>query len=372
MEPRPFSEVRELLLARASEGRNPFFRADFAKVQSALDRVSSVEPEAWVEAWSALAGPHQAAAATAERAGDEATAAREYMLAYEYWRVARYPAPNCAAKFEAYRASQQLYLKAAHWFDPPLERVWMPFSGKPDEGQFVIGDLRKPKNSNEPYPVVVHWGGIDSFKEERRSEPYLQAGIAALAVDMPGVGDAPLDGGSDAERQWDAIFDWIATCDDLDSDRVAVLGASTGGYWAAKLAHTHRERLRAVVDHGGPAHLAFQKGWIDRAQRGEYPFELAETLACAFGGKSYTDWLKTAPGLSLLEQGVLDRPHAPMLLVNGIQDSVFPIQDMYLLLEHGQPKTARFFINEGHMGGPRATDVIVKWLSAILDMNIRP
>ncbi len=189
---------------------------------------------------------------------------------------------------------------------------------------------------------------------------------------MPGVGDAPLDGAPDAERQWDAIFDWIATRDDLDADRVAVLGASTGGYWAAKLAHTHRERLRAVVDHGGPAHLAFQKDWIKEAQTGEYPFELAETLACAFGGKSYDDWLTRAPGLSLLEQGVLDRPCAPMLLVNGVQDSVFPIQDMYLLLEHGEPKSARFFPNEGHMGGPHATQVIVKWLWPILDMNIRP
>jgi len=45
---------------------------------------------------------------------------------------------------------------------------------------------------------------------------------------------------------------------------------------------------------------------------------------------------------------------------------------MYLLLEHGEPKTARFFPNEGHMGGPHATEVIVKWLCPILDMNIRP
>ena len=365
--PRAFDEVRRILLERARLGRNPFQRADPDKVEAVLNSLDSVEPEKWVEAFSALAAPHQARAAAAERGGDGQTAAREYLLAYEYWRLARYPAPNSPPKREAYRASQQLYLKAAYWFDPPLERVWMPFSGSADEGQFVIGDLRKPTGVEAPYPLLVHWGGIDSFKEERRAEPYLEAGLATLAIDMPGVGDAPLDGSADAERKWgDAVLDWIASREDLDANRVGILGGSTGGYWAAKLAHTHRERIRAAVDQAGPAHYAFQADWIARAQTGEYPFELAETLAAAFGGTSYDDWMAIAPRLSLLDQGVLDRPCAPLLLVNGARDSVFPIQDMYLLMEHGDPKSGRFFADESHMGGSRATDVIVAWLKQYL------
>jgi predicted esterase len=359
--------VRHILLERARHQRNPFADgADPAAIETALEELESVDPQAWVDAFAHLAAPHQATAAVAERAADAETAGREYMLAYQYWRLARYPAPNSAPKREAYRASQQMYLKAAYWFDPPLERVWMRFSGKPDEGQFVIGDLRKPHSAQDKLPVVVQWGGIDSFKEERRAEPFLAAGLASLAVDMPGVGDAPLDGSEDAERQWDAVFDWIASRADLDAQRVAIVGASTGGYWAAKLAHTHRDRLRAAVDHGGPAHYAFQPAWIARAQVGEYPFELAETLASAFGGKSYEDWVAFAPRLSLLDQGILEQPSAPMLLVNGVQDTIFPIQDMHLLLEHGQPKTARFFADETHMGGSRATPVIVEWLARYL------
>jgi hypothetical protein len=362
-EPRPFADVCGILLERAHQHRNPFGPdTDTTAVAAVLGGLDSVEPQAWVDAFAGLAAPHQAAAATAERSGDEKTAAREYHIAYQYWRLARYPAPNSAPKREAYRASQQMYLKAAHWFDPPLERVWIAFTGGADEGQFLIGDLRKPYASGAPLPVVVQWGGIDSFKEERQVEPYLQAGFATLAVDMPGVGDAPIDGSVDAERLWDAMFDWIGSRPDLDAERIGVVGGSTGGYWAAKLAHTHRERIRAAVDQGGPAHYAFLPDWIERAQTGEYPFELAETLAAAFGGSSYADWVDLAPRLSLLEQGVLDRAHAPLLLVNGVQDSVFPIRDMYLLLEHGGPKTARFFADQGHMGGSRATDIIISWL----------
>jgi esterase FrsA len=363
-EPRPFGDVRRLLLERLALRRSPFSaNVDASAIAQTLEHLESVEPQAWVDAFAALAAPHQAAASVAERAGDTATAARHYLRAYDYWRLARYPAPTSAAKREAYRASQQMYLKATHWLDPPLERVWMPFAGKPDEGLFAIGDLRKLTQADERQPVVVHWGGIDSFKEERRAEPYLRAGLASLAVDMPGVGDAPLDGSLDAERLWDAIFDWIGSREDLDADRVAVHGNSTGGYWAAKLAHTHRERIRAAVDHGGPAHYAFQPEWIARAQTGEYPFELAETLAAAFGRSSYAEWVGFAQGLSLLDQGILDGPSAPLLLVNGVKDSVFPIQDMYLLLEHGAPKAARFFADESHMGGPQAAEVAIAWLA---------
>jgi esterase FrsA len=360
---RPFHEVRRILVERATQRRNPFSeRVDPAVISSVLDGLVSVEPQAWVAAFGAVAAGHQGTAAMAERSGNVDLAAREYLLAYDAWRLARYPAPTSAAKREAYAASQQTYLKAAYWFDPPLERVWMPFTGRPDEGMFVIGDLRKPPGPAGPYAVVVHWGGVDTFKEERAADGFLAAGLASLAIDMPGTGDAPLDGSTDAERLWDAVFDWIGSRDDLDAERIAVVGSSTGGYWSTKLAHTHRDRLRAAVDHGGPVHYAFQADWIAQAQTGEYPFELAETLAAAFGGRSYADWVSLAPRLSLLDQGILDGPSAPLLVLSAVQDSVAPIQDTYVLLEHGQPKTARLFAGQGRVDGGESAEIIVEWL----------
>jgi hypothetical protein len=64
----------------------------------------------------------------------------------------------------------------------------------------------------------------------------------------------------------------------------------------------------------------------------------------------------------LLDQGILERPCAPLLCVNGVDDSVFPIEDMYLLLRHGGAKCARFFAG-GHMGhSPALFPTIVDWL----------
>ena len=301
----------------------------------------------------------------AERAGDEDATVRERRYAYGFYRIARYPAPTTPARLDAYRRSQQWYLQLARSFDPPLQRVRIPFPGRPGEGEAIVADLRVPRAVSRP-PVAVVWGGIDSFKEERLTDAYLARGIATLAIDMPGTADAPIAGSEDAERLWDPIFDWLEARDDVDGRRVAVGGNSTGGYWAAKLAHTRRERIRAAVDHGGPAHHAFEREWIERSEDGEYPFALAETLAAAFGRRTRDEWIAYAPRLSLLRLGLLDAPCAPLLLVNGVDDSVFPIADMHLLLEHGDPKAVRFYPG-GHMGNaPGIAETIADWVAARL------
>ena len=358
--PRPMDEIKEELLGCAKDNRNPFLYTIFDEVAPVIDGLRSVERDVWAKAFSALAAPHEERAAKAEAAGDAESARKEYLIAYDCYHLARYPTPNSPGKLAAYRKSQENFHQAARFFDPPLERVEMRFKGRAGEGTVSIGLLRKPKGASKP-PVVVVWGGIDAFKEERASDPYLKAGLAPLAIDMPGVADAPLAGSENGERLWDAVFDFIASRSDLDASRVGIHGGSTGGYWATKVAHTHAMRLRAAVNQGGPAHFAFKKDWIIKAQRGEYPFELAESLACAFSRSTGEEWIEYAPKLSLLDQKILDQPCVPLLCVNGVNDSVFPIADMQLLLEHGNPKAARFYPG-GHMGGGNSQSVIIQWL----------
>ncbi len=371
---RPYGEVREILLARAKHARNPMDNIDYETVREILARLTSTDRDAWAAAFSAAAEPYEAKAREAGARGDKAAAGANWKKAYGFYRAARYPAPNSAGKMLAYKKSQDCYRALEALAASPLQLVIIPFKGKPGEGREIVAYLRLPKTAAAPYPVVMIWGGIDSFKEERRVERYLKAGMATLSIDMPGVGEAPLAGSEDAERMWDPLFDWIAAKPALDAKRVAVVGCSTGGYWATKLAHTHKDRLAAAINHGGPAHFAFTSDWIHQAAHGEYPFELAETLACAFGRATFEDWLAYAPKLSLLDMGLLDKPCAPLLCVNGVDDSVFPISDHYLLLQHGHPKSARFFPG-GHMGhgdGWDVTDTLVGWLAGHLKPATAP
>lgn len=340
---RPFEDVRAILLERARERKNPFADTDPAVAERVVRGLRSTAHGSWVEAFATAAL--------------EPVSRGRWREAYGLWRVARYPAPTSELKKAAYRRSQELYLMAAATEPPLLEQVTIPFDGRAGEGRAIAAHLRRPDVAHPP--VVVMWGGIDSFKEERRPERYLAAGLATLAIDMPGVGDAPLLGSTDAERMWDGVFAWIGTRRDLDADRIAVLGGSTGGYWATKLSRTHRDRIRAAVDHSGPVHDSFTPEWIARAQVGEYPFELAETLAAAFGGVTYEDWVRIAPTLSLKRLGILDRPSAPLLVVHGEEDSVFPLSDARLLTRRGADAHVT---PGGHMGTGDTAAAIAGWL----------
>jgi len=55
-----------------------------------------------------------------------------------------------------------MFLAAARYFEIPVERVAIPFFDKA-----IVGHLRLPKKL--PAPLVMHWGGIDNWKEERHA-----------------------------------------------------------------------------------------------------------------------------------------------------------------------------------------------------------
>jgi esterase FrsA len=362
---RPVSDLWPLWRQRARAGIHPFEFTRYEDDEHVLTSLTSYDRDAWAAAFSALAAPYEARAGEAERGGDAGQAKENYLRAYGYYRMARYPTTNSPGKQAAYRKSQDVLLRAARYFEIPVQRVEIPFPGRDGEGDRVIAYLRVPRHG-QPVPLLIVSGGIDTFKEDSLEDDVLDLGIATLSIDIPGTGGAPLPGSEDAERMFDVIFSWVAGQAELDAGRVGYWGGSTGGYWAAKIAHTHQTSLACVVSQGGCVHYAFEPDWIEQAQWGDYPFELAETLAWTFGRSTFEEWVEYAPRLSLLRQGILDQPCAPALLVNGLRDLVFPIQDYQLLLEHGTPKCARFF-DAPHMGYTRETrSIILGWISGKL------
>jgi pimeloyl-ACP methyl ester carboxylesterase len=282
--------------------------------------------------------------------------------------MARYPCVMNDAKRAAYEKAKDCLFRAYALGPTPITKVEMPFKSRPGEGDMVIGYLRVPPGVKRP-PVLIAWAGIDSYKEEWmvRTDPFFARGIASLTIDMPGTGDAPLKYSEDSERLWDAVLDWVAAQPEFDSSRVCAWGGSDGGYWATKIAHTHRDRLTAVISQGGGAHILFSAEWIAKAQRFGNPWGIAETRGNAAGLPDYDKWVAFAPRMSLVTQGVLDKPCAPLLCLNGVKDPITPIEDYYIVLQHGGPKWARFFPG-GHMGMTETGDqsatvpVMLDWL----------
>jgi hypothetical protein len=109
--------------------------------------------------------------------------------------------------------------------------------------------------------------------------------------------------------------------------------------------------------------LFFQEDWLRESTNTESYLMDHDIARCRlFGVEKFDDLFNPWSSLSLKDQGWLDKPSCPMLIVNGKEDLQTPIADRYILLEYGCPKSARIFAG-GHMGQtPETFPTIVNWL----------
>jgi esterase FrsA len=349
------------LLERLDRGAHPLDGLDPDAARATIDGLTGLDPEPWTAAWGALADDF---AARARAASDRSEQRDLWFQAYRAAFMGRYPVPNHPLKQREYDRAREFFLNATSLEDPPLEVVELPF-----EDSKLRFYLARPGGGPERPPVAMVWAGIDTWKEEmhvRLGALMRSRGFAVLLVDMPGVGESPVLASGDGERQWTPIFDWLAAREDLDGSRCAAIGGSFGGYWAMKLAYTHRERLACAVNWGGGVHITFTPEWQQKSRNASsYLMDLMPARARIFGGETFEDYVASCPGLSLLDQGLLDQPSAPLLLVNGRDDVQNSIDDIYLSLDHGDPKAARVF-DGGHMGEGPVAPTIADWVAVQL------
>ena len=365
-------EIKKEVLRRAGSRISPFEGIEKKDAERVVGALKSLDRDHWAELWSQLGHEYEAQGdKLAASGGDPHQACETYLLSFDYFRIARYPVPSTPGKQAAYRHSLRVYLKAAKYFDPPLEIVEQPFEDKK-----LIGYLQIPKSAAKP-PVVLQWGGVDGWKEDRTtaSRALNSMGIATLSIDMPGTGENPvryID--PRAERTFTTWIDYLVKRGDIDGSRIAVWGGSFGGYWAARMAYVEAKRLKGAVFQGGSVHYGLQRDWLIPAltkTASTYlfgPASLLEARSQAMGVESMEELLTAAEKLSLVTLGLIDKPSATILGVNGKLDDQAPVSDIYLLMEHGSPKEARIFPKGGHMGrtpGMDASvilDVITTWL----------
>lgn len=350
------------LVARLEKGAHPLDGLDPDAARATIDSLTGLDPEPWTAAWGGLADDFAAQA----RAADDPAHERElWFQAYRAAFMGRYPVPNHPLKEQEYARAREFFLNATKLEDPPLEVIELPF-----EDSRLRFYLTRPATGEARPPVAMVWAGIDTWKEEmhvRLGALMRSRGFAVLLVDMPGVGESPVLADGDAERQWTPIFDWLADREDLDGSRCAAIGGSFGGYWAMKLAYTHRDRLACAVNWGGGVHITFTPEWQESSRNASsYLMDLMPARARIFGGETFEDYVARCQELSLLDQGLLDQPSAPLLLVNGRDDVQNSIDDIYLSLDHGDPKAARVF-DGGHMGEGPVAPTIADWVTHMLD-----
>jgi hypothetical protein len=111
-------------------GIYPFSYARYGDVERVMTNLTSYDRDKWAAAWSSAAKPYEEKAIEVEVAGDTQSAKDNYLIAYQYYRLARFPTINSEGKRQAYRKSQEMLLKAARYFDVPLNGWKSPLNLK--------------------------------------------------------------------------------------------------------------------------------------------------------------------------------------------------------------------------------------------------
>jgi 2,6-dihydroxypseudooxynicotine hydrolase len=219
--------------------------ADFVEVTSAITHWDE-----WCAVWSERAGVHERLGREALTGGFKLSAAGHLTRAALCYHFGKFMFVH--RQDEMRRAHAKVVecrdLALPH-LDPPGERVAIPY-----ESTVLYGILRKPAGI-ERAAVVIGCVGLDSTKEELDvyENIFLDRGMATLTFDGPGQGEAeydlPIRG--DYEAPVRAVIDYVETRDDLDADRIGVMGVSLGGYYSARAA-AFDKRIAACLSFSGP------------------------------------------------------------------------------------------------------------------------
>jgi esterase FrsA len=345
---RTLEELKAEAQARADRNAYPLIGLKPEEVREALANIKSLDRDEWAGAWSAL-GDRYVKKADGERASAPADADKDYVQAWRYYSFARWPVPNSPGKQQAYEKALAAFRKHGELLDPPLEVMRVPF-----EGREIIAYRQMPKGAASA-GLVLAISGLDSRKEDmaERFQPMLAYGVGYVGVDMPGTGEAPIKIEPGAERMLSHLLDAALANPAVNKNRVAVYGGSFGGYWSTILAATERQRLRAVVAQSPPIHETFGAEMLQRALTNkEYLFDYVPAGMSIYPGVATLDELRAARAkASLVTQGIIGKPMAPMLVVAGVKDTQVPMADIDLLLHSGEtPKDAWINPAGGHMG----------------------
>lgn len=275
-------------------GMTRYGGADVAEVLEAVGKIKQDNPESWHVAWAEQAERATGFAQEALDSGHRTAARRALLRATNYTRASGYmftgdgalsPDPRTLSISED---AANLFRRATHLSENPVHELQIPF-----EKTTLRGYLFLPNPSQRvpgKIPILISNNGADSIQEEIY---FIQAaagpelGYGVVTFDGPGQGLSLHRDGLRMRPDWEtvnsALLDHLEKLAEeepeleLDLNRIAVAGASLGGYFALRAAADPRVKSVIAIDpvydlwdfamrHVNKSFLsAWSKGWISDA-----------------------------------------------------------------------------------------------------------
>lgn len=266
--------------------------AEVAEVLEAVGQIKDADPKSWERAWTTQAVHAAALAEQAQKSGDRVACRQAYLRASNYTRASSYmltgegpnrPDPRLGEICERVHA---LFRRAAPLLDCEVRFVDIPFERGTLPGHLYLpaaGD----KLPGRKIPLLISTGGADALQEELyylhpSAGPHL--GYAVLTFEGPGQGLTLRRDNIKMRPDWEVVTNAVLGFLEsysiahpelaLDTARIAIAGASLGGYFALRGASDPRIKACVALDplysfwdfataHVSPALLgAWERGWL--------------------------------------------------------------------------------------------------------------
>ncbi len=234
--------------------------ADAGELLATIDRVPEGDRDAWVREWTATADRVREDADATEKRGHRVSARAKLLRASTYYDHASSASPGTSYtdKFTAlWEQHRDCWDRAAALFDPPVDRVEIPY-----EDTKLAGYFFRPDTSGERRPTIILNNGSDGPVISQWSlggHAAVDRGWNAITFDGPGQGAAlhreKLYFRHDWEKVVTPVVDELVKRTDVDPGKIALQGVSQAGYWAPRAA-AFEPRLAALVADPGVIDVA--------------------------------------------------------------------------------------------------------------------
>jgi len=236
-------------------GHVAFDGADIGECLETAGKIDESDRESWYWEWRKTAELNKRNADDCLNNGNIVSARTAYLRASNYYRTAEFflrDKNELETAIETARMSSYSFEKACKLFQPEYKRIQIPF-----EKSYLPGYYFKANYTNVKKPTIIAMTGYDGTAEEL----YFNIGAAGIArgynvltFDGPGQGMAlreqKLPFRPDWEKVVTQVVDYLIEKEEVDADRIAMIGYSMGGYLVARAA-AFEHRIVACIANSG-------------------------------------------------------------------------------------------------------------------------
>lgn len=222
-----------------------------------------------------------------------------------------------------------------------------------DNGEYKIPAILTVPSNSKDFPIVLMCHGTGSNKDEagngyeKYSKKLAEDGIASIRFDFIGTGDSEIDyidySWTSAINDVNEVVEYAKTVENVDSDKIGILGWSQGGT-VALLASSSNDDIKSVVTWAGAVDYKedITDELYEEAKNNGYTIK---TFGWRDDLKLGLQWYEDVRNTDLM--GAINEINSPILAINGDKDVDVLPSEAEMIIENSSNDGSEIYILEG-------------------------